>query len=238
MPVSRPGAGGPPPSDEVRAEWGRRVVAEYTSAAHTQSLVGWLIEIGASPDLIREGLRVVEDELGHAEGSAEVLSLAGGRLEAPIARAGLRLPRTEPIEAAVVRWNLEIFCLGETAAVPLFRAMYAGTTQPQARTLIRRIVADEARHRDFGWGLLDWMLAGPWGENARALVVEELPAALGRIKDAYGGTRTHLDPAERGWGLLAPADYSRVLRRVERTWWTPRFAQRLPTPPGHARLPS
>ena len=213
-------------NDEVRHEWARRVVAEYRSAAHTHELVGWLIEMGASPDLIREGLRIVDDELAHAEGSAEVLAAAGGMLTEPVSRAALRLPRTEPIERAVFTWNLEIFCLGETVAVPLFRRMLAGTTQPQARRLIRRIVADEARHRDFGWSLLDSLFAGPDGAAARAQLTAELPGALARIKAAYGGEGTDLAEASRAWGLLAPREYGEELRKVERTWWKPRFAAR------------
>lgn len=53
-------------SEEVRAEWLRRVHAEYTSAALTQHLGLWLIQIGASPDLIKASLRIVTDEIEHA----------------------------------------------------------------------------------------------------------------------------------------------------------------------------
>lgn len=221
----------------VRGEWSRRVVAEYTSAAHTNTLVGWLIEIGASPDLVREGLRIVDDELVHAELSAEVLALAGGGPVPPLPRAALRLPRAEPTEAAVLHWNVEIFCLGETVAVPLFRKMLAGTTQPQARRLLRRIVADEARHRDFGWSLLDALLAGPWGGEARLRLEAGLPAALARIREAYTGGAATLPEGAREWGLLAPAAYGEVLRQVERTWWRPRFAARLAAFGARATLP-
>ena len=42
-------------SDRVRGEWRARIAAEYGSAAITQHLVLWLIQIGASPDLIDAG---------------------------------------------------------------------------------------------------------------------------------------------------------------------------------------
>ncbi len=183
--------------------------------------------IPAPNDEVRhEGLRIVDDELAHAEGSAEVLTLAGGQLTEPVSRAMLRLPRTEPIERAVFTWNLELFCLGETVAVPLFRRMLRGTTQPQAQRLIRRIVADEARHRDFGWSLLDSLLAGPYAMEARKQLAAEVPGALARIKAAYGGEGAVLSPDSRAWGLLAPGEYGEELRKVERTWWKPRFAVR------------
>src|SRR5689334_11663965 len=68
----------PPASDAVRAEWGRRVEAEYRSAAITQHLTLWLIQMGASPDLIDDGLRIVKDELAHARLSHRVHARAGG----------------------------------------------------------------------------------------------------------------------------------------------------------------
>ncbi|MEZ4237604.1 MAG: hypothetical protein R3F59_15940 [Myxococcota bacterium] len=66
------------------------------------------------------------------------------------------------------------FCLGETPAVPLFRAMQARAAHPAVAPVLRRILADEAVHRAFGWEALDWLLeaqgrrgAGPRRRLAR-----------------------------------------------------------------------
>lgn len=213
------------PSGEVQAEWGRRVVAEYRSAALTAELVTWLIELGADPDLIRDGLRIVGDELTHAELSAEVLAAAGGAVTEPVARETLRLTRTEPIELAVVRVCVDAFCLGETVAVPLFRRMLAGAVEPVARAALRRIVADEARHRRFGWDLLDWCRQAESCAPALAQVLgDELPGMLQRVRRAYGEGRSDTIPdAWRAWGLIAPGEYALDLRKVELAWWAPRL---------------
>ena len=198
-------AGNPPPPRAVREEWGRRVVAEYRSAAHTHALVGWMIELGLSPDLIRMGLRIVDDELRHAELSAEVLHAAGGALSQPVDRATLVPPRAEPLDEALTLANLELFCLGETVAVPLFRRMLLGTTRPVARRVIRTIVADEARHRRFGWLLHGELTRGEAGSGRRVGVAQMLPRLLGRVREAYGlGRSLELAPELRAWGLLAP----------------------------------
>ena len=55
-------------NDHVRQQWLMRVEAEYRSAVLTQELTLWLMQAGASPDLIHDGLRIVEDELMHASG--------------------------------------------------------------------------------------------------------------------------------------------------------------------------
>ena len=56
---SSPSTSAPAASDRVRAEWRNRIAAEYGSAAITQHFVLWLIQIGARPDLIHDGLRIV-----------------------------------------------------------------------------------------------------------------------------------------------------------------------------------
>ena len=209
--------------NEVRAEWQRRVIAEYRSAAVTHHLILWYIQIGASPDLIREGLRIVEQELGHAELSLEVLAAAGGTPPAPVDRRTLALVTGEPLELAVVRGTVELFCLGETVAVPLFRRMLRGTTEPVVRRALRKILADEAEHRRFGWDALEWLLGGIPG--AREVLQAELPAMLARVRASYGaGVETALSDDARTWGLLAPAEYGEELEWATRRWYRPRFA--------------
>jgi hypothetical protein len=134
------------------AEWMRRVEAEYTSAAITQHLVLWLLRLGAPPELIREGLRIVDDELAHAELSHAVATAAGATSRPALAQEQLGLVRTPqlPLNTDVARHGVEVFCLGETVAVPLFVAMRAVCTVAPAREALDRIVLDEVRHRDFG----------------------------------------------------------------------------------------
>ncbi len=218
-------------SEAVRAEWGRRVVAEYRSAATTHALVGWLIEVGASPDLVRDGLRVVDDELRHAELSAGVFAAAGGRPSPAIDRATLRPARVEPVEHSIVRACVECFCLGETVAVPLFRRMLAGASEPVAVSTLRRIVADEARHRRFGWELLDHC-RDIMPSAVDSVLQAELPRMKAAVFAAYGeGVGDVIPEADRAWGLIAPAEYRAELLRTERGWW----ARRLPTQPASAQ---
>src|SRR5215212_3774912 len=105
----------PPATDAVRREWLRRVEAEYRSAARTQHLTLWLIQIGASPDLVRAGLRIAGDEIVHAEMSHEVFLAAGGEGGPRLVRESLELTRqgSDPLEYDVARTAVEIFCLGE-----------------------------------------------------------------------------------------------------------------------------
>jgi hypothetical protein len=219
----------PKASAAVIAEWGRRVEAEYRSAAITHHLTLWLIQMAASPDLIKEGLRIVADELVHAEMSHETFVEAGGEQIPPITRESLALRARpgEELEACVARWGVEVFCLGETVAVPLFKVLREGCTQPTARAALDRVLTDEVRHRDFGWTLLSYLVEMPCEPLVRKLVDEELPGMFARLRRNYapvGGEKLSTIPeADRAWGLMPIARYRDVLDNTLERDYRPRF---------------
>lgn len=223
----------PPDSDDalalVRDEWLRRVEAEYRSAALTQHLVLWLIQLGCSPDLVRDGLRIVDDELVHAEMSHAVYAAAGGDGAPAIDRAGLALARSDaPLEDDVLRVGVRIFCLGETVAVPLFRHLREAAEEPSARQALDRILVDEVRHRDFGWTLLEWLLEAGDADAVRAQVSAELPGMLADLEHSYGDEAAAraadaCPPEARRWGLAPASEYARVLARCRERDYRPRF---------------
>ncbi|MBI5513317.1 MAG: ferritin-like domain-containing protein [Deltaproteobacteria bacterium] len=219
----------PTGSDAVRNEWLRRVEAEYRSATITQHLTLWLMQVAASPDLLHAGLRIAEDELVHAELSMDTYLAAGGTGGPTLARESLGLRRREgdPLEWDVLRVGVDVFCLGETVAVPLFKHLREGCTVKVARRALDRILRDEVRHRDFGWTLLGWMLTDtPHGDALRALIDRELPTWFRRIRASYGvgaGSTRATPDEDRAWGLMAPAEYARVLERTFERDWLPRF---------------
>jgi 1,2-phenylacetyl-CoA epoxidase catalytic subunit len=233
------------PTDRVAAEWGRRVGAEYRSAAIAQQLTLWLIEIGASPDLIESGLRIVRDELAHAAQAFDVLHAAGGDGPAALDRSELRLAERDASERDldVIDATIRVFCLGETVAVPLFRNLRAGCTVPVARAALDRVLRDEPRHRRFGWVLLEWLLDQPdeAGASARARVDAILPEAIEGLRQVYGPPADHavailptVTEGERAWGLAPAGEYATVLEAaidgdLRRRFATHGFA--LPDPP-------
>lgn len=220
-----------PSSQAVIVEWGRRVEAEYRSAAITQHLTLWLIQMGASPDLIHDGLRIVADELAHADLSFKTFAAAGGTAVAPIARESLALSAKpgEQLEETVTRWGVEVFCLGETVAVPLFKVLREACVVPTAREALDRVLRDEVRHRDFGWTLLEYLVSTPNEPLVRAVVERELPGMFARVQRSYapvgGEARTSIPDADRAWGLMPIARYREILERTLERDYRPRFAR-------------
>lgn len=217
-----------PPSAAVRDEWSRRTEAEYRSTAVAAHLAHWLVQVGASPDLVRAALRIAGEELAHATMSHRVYIAAGGAGAPGIERASLELSRRtgEPLENDVARVALEVFCLGETVAVRLFHELRKGCEVPAARRVLDRVLRDEVGHRDFGWTLLAWLFALPaQGQGLRALVEAELPAAFERLRATYapGGAKADLPPDDARWGLMPPARYGEILMQSVRKDYLPRF---------------
>lgn len=216
----------------MRAEWGARIAAEYTSAAITQHLGLWLIQLAAPPELIDAALVIVNDELVHARLSSEVYSAAGGSAPPALDRERLGLARTrEPLESDVRRAVVRVFCLGETVAVPLFSHLRARCDVTVARAALDRILVDEVRHRDFGWDVLDWLLAV---DPAAAREVEhELPEMFGELAHSYGAGNAAvasddgaMADSDRMWGLAPPREYAAILTRTIERDYRPRFSAR------------
>lgn len=215
---------------EIQGEWLRRVEAEYTSAALTHHLALWMLQLTAPLELIRMALSIVEDELSHAELSQAVYAAAGGSAPARLERdrLGLRQPTQEPLELALARVNLEVFCLGETVAVRLFSRLRQGCAEPVALAALDRILRDEVKHRDFGWTLLEWQLDTEHAEQVRALAQRDLPRMFARVRSSYAfhqlGANSAADPVARRWGLMPPSEYADALRETLERDYVPRFA--------------
>lgn len=188
----------------VRTEWRNRVAAEYRSAALTAQVLHWGIVAALPPDLLEVALRIVRDELAHAELSHGCLvALGGGDEPVPLDVQALVEPVTDGILGGLVDSVACNFCLGESLAVPLFERMRRNATHPAVRPVVTRVLKDEAVHRQFGWDALDALLAREPG-GVRARVAARLPGWLAAFRDAYApeGELPALTAEELGCGLI------------------------------------
>tara|TARA_R110002096_G_scaffold44526_2_gene120018 strand:- start:1582 stop:2265 length:684 start_codon:yes stop_codon:yes gene_type:complete len=211
----------------IADEWLRRVEAEYRSAATAQHFTLWLIQAGASPDLIVDGMHVAEDEIGHASMSHQVFLAAGGTGSPAMEQESLGLVRRrKTLEEDLLIDGVRSFCLGETVAVPLFQRMREGCTIEIASEALEQILVDEVRHRDFGWTLLDWLLSSKRGPEFRETLQDELPSMIAAIAKSYQGAEdaSEISSEERSWGLLPGSEYAEVFERCYQRDYLPRFA--------------
>jgi len=209
---------------QIRNEWQRRVVAEYGSAAVSHSLLGWLLRLGASPTLLHEAVRIIDDELVHAEMAFEVVREAGGGNVALGGALGVELDPTLSLLGNVCAHGTRVFCLGETVAVRLFKRLRQGATVDVARRALDRVLTDEVRHRDFGWLLLEWLSQqGEWPELVR-LIERRLPEWFAQLRLSYGApSAVPFDAELRAWGMMPNDDYRAALEETVERDYVPRF---------------
>ena len=214
-------------SARVRTEWANRVRAEYGSAALTARVVHGLIATGQPRPMIDTALRIVRDELDHAEISHRTFVALGGEEEAlHIDITQLAAPPSNaPVLATLTENILGAFCVGETVAVPLFAAMRACAARPEALEALDRILRDEAVHRAFGWDVLEALtITDPDGVPAFASARIEGLIAAARRAYVVEIAMPPLQAEERAAGLIDLEDYARIFEDCVRDSILPRFA--------------
>lgn len=193
----------------VRAEWRARTLSEYRQASVASEFLTWLIRLGFGAETLQTAHRILGNELDHADMSFEVHSaLGGGDDVLDVAEGTLVLPHAfgRPTFERAVLAAVDVFCVGETLAWPLWQAMQGVVKESGPRQVLDRIVADAPLHRDFGWSVLDEALERDRA-TVEALAGKDLPGIFGRV--------------ERAWGVL-PDDWMEPVGPQEQVWLVPR----------------
>ena len=205
--------------------WLSQTSAEYNSSARTIHLVHWMQQIAMSPDLIRDAIRIADDEMVHSQLCYAVAAEAGCTSGLNYDELSLSLTeRFEDLRKSFLYVLVESYCFGETVAVPLFSAMRKGTQQPLALTAYNRVLEDEPRHAAFGWLSLAWC-DEMWPET-RSWLAEIVPDALSSMRTAYGVTDEYtppLDEEELVWGMMPKERYREVLEKTIKGTFTERL---------------
>ena len=152
----------------VAAQWRYRMAFEHRSSTVFSQLAAQLYEANASLDAKVVMLRMAADELRHTGRCAAVIealdpSAGVARVEVdlevqPLARHGSATP-----EERALRNVIYTTCLSEMVACARFVATLDRTTDPFLRDAMRRLLADEVLHGQFGFHYLganqDWLAA-------------------------------------------------------------------------------
>lgn len=149
----------------ARVFWSRRAWSEYTGLAESPTvLLRFAFEGDREPEIKFALASKLIDEAKHIEASCMLAEKLGGYLPAPPEGAprnrvvaGLRDRGLNPDytpEAVLACWH----CVSEYFAVDIFKVRYQHTTNPVAKAVLGRILADESRHINMGWEYLAYRL--------------------------------------------------------------------------------
>ncbi len=151
--------------ETLRAQWRFRMEFEHRSSMVFAQLAQQLYEANATIDAKVVMLRMAQDELRHTRTCARVLEALEAEPEVtaelavqPLARHGNATP-----EERALRNVLYTTSCSELVACARFVATLDRTTDPYMRDAMRRLLADEVLHGQFGFHYLEaWQ---PWLEE-------------------------------------------------------------------------
>lgn len=209
----------------IQDYWLKQSAAEYNSASRTIHLVHWMQKAAMSPDLIRDAIRIADDEMVHAQMCYLIASESGSNSILSNENLSLSLTkRYEDLRYNILHVLVESFCFGETAAVPLFREMKRYAKCESVVAVYNRILKDEPNHAKFGWLALAWC-DDNWQET-RLWLKDIVPQALSNIVNGYivnDEYKPELSRNEKNWGLMPKYKYKLVLEKVIDDKYKPRL---------------
>lgn len=219
--------------DIVRSEWRSRTLAEYRSAAVASEFLTWLIRLGFSSDTLQAAHAFLGNELDHADLCWEVHTAIGGDdaglLDVPEGSLVLAHGFGKSTFERLVLACLDRFCVAETLAAPLFKAMLEEATESAPKQGLQRIVDDLEAQTALGWAVLDEALE--MDEKAvEALTKRHLPTFFGRRERVWGTVPEDwiegVGPHEQRYGLIPRARYKREFYQAIAEEVLPRLEQR------------
>ena len=192
-----------PSSPEARHVWTTTAFSEYASAAAFAEVAAAMLACGAPIDLVAAAGDFVVDEIVHTELAARVAAAFGGAVTLEVDLGKLVRPAVaaDPLLAAaeiVVRTS----CVGEALTVPILKLSRRLAGSSLVDAALAAVVADEARHAQLGWWVLDW--ADPRLDAAARVHLGRVAGAAVR---AFAPLLAVSSCSPSGLGTLACDDY-------------------------------
>lgn len=140
---------------QVGQAWLEAGLGEHASVAAFARLVLHLMSLGATPELLRDAIRAMDDEVEHARlcfGIAKCFTgVAAG--PGPMDLSGESNDPGTILEAAILEG-----CIAETISARCAQVALERLKHESIRPALTRIAQDESRHADLSWNFVDWML--------------------------------------------------------------------------------
>ncbi len=147
-----------PLRERVLRLWRGRQAVEYRSSMVFTQLAVQLVEANAPLEATSVMLRMAHDELRHADGCREVLRALGDEPPVEVDSHVATLARHADVSAEerALRNVLYTTCCSELVACARFVAALEDTTEPFFAAALKRLLADERLHAQFGFHYLVW----------------------------------------------------------------------------------
>lgn len=145
--------------DRSRISWTEAAFNEYCTAAAFADLLGAMLAAKAPVDLIGMASDFVADEIHHVELTSRLAMELGGGAPYVIDFENLRrIPSHDltPLQRAN-ELIVHLCCVAEAFSLTMLASALGSATHPLTRTVLERIVKDEAPHGRLGFLWLEWV---------------------------------------------------------------------------------
>jgi hypothetical protein len=196
-----------PDSPALAAAWLQAALGEHASVAAFARVTLEVMALGAPADLVAGLQRAALDEVAHAQLCFDMVArFGGGAVEpGPFPLPATLSLATTPVDIAVAA--VREGCIGETVSAWLAERAAERATDPQARQVLDRIAADEARHAALSWRLVAWLL-----EEHGADVYDAVVAALAEPVEV--APMLVGDASLAAFGAIAPHEHIALIERA------------------------
>jgi hypothetical protein len=194
--------------DALAAQWRENGRTEHASVAAFARLTLDLVALGAPPELVASANRDALDEIRHAEQCFALARAIDGRAESPAAfpealrSAPSRLRTRTMMLSELAVDSLIDGALNEGISARVVARVAKRCAEPEIKSMLRAIAADEGRHSAHGWDVVRWCLdeGGAPVAHALAAAVRALPNELRSPLDALSR-----DGRWERWGIPGAA---------------------------------
>ncbi|MES2206296.1 MAG: acyl-ACP desaturase [Pseudomonadota bacterium] len=143
---------------KVGEAWIKAGIDEHASIVSFSRFILHLLSLGAPPDLLRDAIRAMGDEVEHASLCFGIAKQITGDAIGPdnMDISDIMAKHTDIkgiLEAAIVEG-----CLGETFAAHSATFAQKMVGEPSLKNILSKIAEDEMRHADLSWRFVEWVM--------------------------------------------------------------------------------
>lgn len=189
--------------DRARVSWTEAAYNEYCTAAAFAELLRLMLQTQVPLDLIGMASDFVADEVLHVELTSRIAMELGGGAPYRVAFGALcpRIDRSSSPRQQTNELMVRVCCVGEAFSIQMLAGCLATAAHPLTRSVLERIVRDEAPHGRLGWLYLDW-IADDLDDAERARLADVALDAMRSFEPFWKRSRSRVSEGVTTEGFL------------------------------------
>jgi tetratricopeptide (TPR) repeat protein len=192
---------------------------EHASVASFARFVLQLMGLGAPPNLVRDAIQAMADEVDHACDSFGIASQLTGKPFSPGVLDVSDIISDLGDSRSILRDAIVEGCVAETISARQAVVAHERSQDPSVRTALAQIAEEETKHAELAWRFVEWLI------EKQPMLANELEI-LPEIEKAYATSdiKTQDDQVMEVFGILSDGTKQAIINLTFETIIRPRMA--------------